>query len=62
MSKAFLLPTAQTRDKSAVTPEQMVKVIDEIKNDPEGFDYIILDCPAGIGRDSRMRLLVQTEP
>ena len=24
------------------------KVIDEIKNDPEGFDYIILDCPAGI--------------
>lgn len=46
--KLFLLPTAQTRDKSAVTPEQMVKVIDEIKNDPEGFDYIILDCPAGI--------------
>ena len=44
----FLLPTAQTRDKSAVTPEQMIKVIDEIKNDPEGFDYIILDCPAGI--------------
>ena len=38
----FLLPTAQTRDKSAVTPEQMIKVIDEIKNDPEGFDYIIL--------------------
>ena len=46
--KLFLLPTAQTRDKSAVTPEQMIKVIDEIKNDPEGFDYIILDCPAGI--------------
>ena len=44
----FLLPTAQTRDKSAVTPEQMIKVIDGIKNDPEGFDYIILDCPAGI--------------
>ena len=31
--KLFLLPTAQTRDKSAVTPEQMVKVIDEIKKD-----------------------------
>ena len=44
----YLLPTAQTRDKSAVNPEQMVKVIDEIKNDAEGFDYIILDCPAGI--------------
>jgi septum site-determining protein MinD len=44
----YLLPTAQTRDKDAVTPEQMIKVLDEIKSDPENFDYIILDCPAGI--------------
>ncbi|MBQ2473555.1 MAG: septum site-determining protein MinD [Lachnospira sp.] len=44
----YLLPTAQTRDKDAVTPEQMLKVLDEIKKDPENFDYIILDCPAGI--------------
>lgn len=41
----YLLPSAQTRDKTAVTPEQMVKLIDELK---EEFDYIILDCPAGI--------------
>lgn len=41
----FLLPSAQTRDKSAVTPEQMKKLIDELKDD---FDYILLDCPAGI--------------
>lgn len=40
-----LLPSAQTRDKSAVSPEQMVKLIDELK---EEFDYILLDCPAGI--------------
>ena len=46
--KLYLLPTAQTRDKSAITPEQMIKVIEEIKADPEEFDYIILDCPAGI--------------
>ena len=46
--KLYLLPTAQTRDKSAVTPEQMIKLLDELKSDPEGFDYIILDCPAGI--------------
>ena len=46
--KLYLLPTAQTRDKSAVTPEQMRKVIDELKTDPDGYDYIILDCPAGI--------------
>lgn len=41
----YLLPSAQTRDKSAVTPEQMVKLIEELR---EEFDYIILDCPAGI--------------
>ncbi len=40
-----LMPSAQTRDKSAVTPSQMIKMIDTLK---ESFDYIILDCPAGI--------------
>ena len=40
-----LLPSAQTRDKTAVNPEQMKKLIEELK--PE-FDYILLDCPAGI--------------
>ena len=44
----YLLPTAQTRDKSAISPEQMSKLVDEIKADPENFDYILLDCPAGI--------------
>ena len=41
----YLLPSAQTRDKTSATPEQMKKLIDELK---EEFDYIILDCPAGI--------------
>jgi septum site-determining protein MinD len=41
----FLLPSAQTRDKSSVTPEQMMKLTDELR---EEFDYIMLDCPAGI--------------
>ena len=40
-----LLPSAQTRDKDAVTPEQMVALINELR---EEFDYILLDCPAGI--------------
>ena len=40
-----LLPSAQTKDKSAVSPEQMKKLIEEIRGD---FDYILLDCPAGI--------------
>ncbi len=41
----YLLPSAQTRDKSAVTPEQMIKLAEGLK---EIFDYVILDCPAGI--------------
>lgn len=43
--KLFLLPAAQTRDKTAVKPEQMVELIGELK---EEFDYIIIDSPAGI--------------
>lgn len=41
----FLLPAAQTRDKDAVSPEQMKKLCTSLK---EEFDYIIVDCPAGI--------------
>lgn len=41
----YLLPAAQTRDKDAVSPEQMKKLCDSLK---EEFDYIIVDCPAGI--------------
>lgn len=41
----FLLPSAQTRDKSSVTPGQMMKLVDDLR---EEFDYILLDCPAGI--------------
>ena len=41
----FLLPSAQTKDKTAITPEQMVKLTEDLSSE---FDYIILDCPAGI--------------
>jgi septum site-determining protein MinD len=41
----YLLPAAQTRDKTSVNPQQMLKLCDELKQE---FDYIIIDCPAGI--------------
>lgn len=41
----YLLPAAQTRDKSSVAPEQMIKLCDELKQE---FDFILVDCPAGI--------------
>lgn len=41
----YLMPAAQTRDKNCITPGQMTKLIENLK---QQFDYIILDCPAGI--------------
>lgn len=41
----YLLPSAQTRDKDAVSPEQMTALIQELRQE---FDFILLDCPAGI--------------
>jgi septum site-determining protein MinD len=42
----FLLPAAQTKDKTAVNPEQMQKLCDQLR--AEEYDYVIIDCPAGI--------------
>lgn len=41
----YLLPSAQTRDKTSVNPEQMKELTESLRDE---FDYIILDCPAGI--------------
>ena len=41
----YLLPAAQTRDKNALTEEQMAELCERLR---ESFDYIIIDCPAGI--------------
>lgn len=40
-----LLPAAQTKDKSAVTPHQMKNLINELKKE---YEFILVDCPAGI--------------
>lgn len=41
----YLLPAAQTRDKNAVTPEQMQELCSELVDE---FDIVLIDCPAGI--------------
>ena len=41
----YLLPAAQTSDKTAVRPNQMRELVLRLKQD---YDYIIIDCPAGI--------------
>ncbi|MCI8308199.1 MAG: septum site-determining protein MinD [Lachnospiraceae bacterium] len=61
----YLLPSAQTKDKTAVSPEQMSKLAEELK---EKFDYILMDCPAGIEQGFKnaiagaTRALVVTTP
>lgn len=50
LPELFLIPAAQTRDKSAVTPSDMVRLTDELRNE---FDYILIDSPAGIERGFR---------
>jgi septum site-determining protein MinD len=40
-----LLPAAQTKDKTAVKPEQMKELCEQLKKE---FDFVIIDCPAGI--------------
>ncbi|WP_440895989.1 septum site-determining protein MinD [Amphibacillus sp. Q70] len=46
----YLLPAAQTSDKNDLTPEAMTEMIAELKKE---FDYIIIDCPAGIEQGYR---------
>ncbi|MDE2819852.1 MAG: septum site-determining protein MinD [Chloroflexota bacterium] len=49
----FLIPAAQTRDKMAVSPKDMVELTDKLRED---HDYVIIDSPAGIERGFRNAL------
>lgn len=46
----YLIPAAQTRDKTAISPADMIHITDKLRND---FDFIIIDSPAGIERGFR---------
>lgn len=46
----YLIPAAQTRDKSAVSPTDMMRVTDTLRTE---FDFILIDSPAGIERGFR---------
>src|SRR3970282_2028210 len=43
----YLIPAAQTRDKSAVTPSDMVRLCNELRGEA---DWVLIDSPAGIER------------
>jgi septum site-determining protein MinD len=48
-----LLPASQTRDKDALTPEGIARVIAELR---EKFDWVICDSPAGIERGAALAM------
>ncbi len=50
LPELYLIPAAQTRDKSAISPSDMVRLCDELR--PE-CDWILIDSPAGIERGFR---------
>lgn len=53
-----LIPAAQTRDKMAVSPTDMIELADKLRED---FDYILIDSPAGIERGFRNALAPASE-
>ncbi len=50
MPELFLIPAAQTRDKSAVSPSDMIRLCGDLRAD---YDWILIDSPAGIERGFR---------
>lgn len=50
LQELYLLPAAQTRDKSAVRPEDMVRICSELR---DSFDFLLVDSPAGIEQGFR---------
>jgi septum site-determining protein MinD len=50
LPELFLIPAAQTRDKNAVSPSDMVRLCDELRQE---VDWILIDSPAGIERGFR---------
>lgn len=65
LPELFLIPAAQTRDKNAVSPSDMIRICDELRQE---HDYILIDSPAGIERGFRNaiapadRIIIITNP
>lgn len=50
LENLYLLPAAQTKDKTAVNPQQMRDLSRQLKAE---FDFVLVDCPAGIEQGFR---------
>ena len=65
LPELYLIPAAQTRDKNAISPSDLNRLIKELRPD---YDFVLIDSPAGIERGFRNaiaaadRVLVVTNP
>lgn len=65
LPELYLIPAAQTRDKSAISPSEMVRLCDELRGE---VDWVLIDSPAGIERGFKNaiapadRVIVLTNP
>ncbi len=61
----YMIPAAQSRDKTAITPGDMIEVVNQLRDD---FDFVIIDSPAGIEQGFKNavapadRILIVTTP
>ena len=65
LNELYLIPAAQSRDKTAVTPGDMIELTNQLRDE---FDFIIIDSPAGIEQGFKNaiapadRVLIVTTP
>jgi septum site-determining protein MinD len=65
LPELYLIPAAQSRDKTAVTPGDMIELTNQLR---EEFDFILIDSPAGIEQGFKNavapadRVLIVTTP
>ena len=54
----YLIPAPQTRDKDCIEPEQLRELCAKLEQE---FDYILVDCPAGIELGFKNAVAAATE-
>lgn len=65
LPELYLIPAAQSRDKTAVTPGDMIELVDQFRDE---FDFVLIDSPAGIEQGFKNavapadRILIVTTP
>ncbi len=54
LESLYVLAASQTRDKDALTPEGVQRILEELAAD--GFDFILCDSPAGIEKGAHLAM------